>query len=104
MKLRKRLFIVRHKERKHFHFKKRIRLEYETNSNQDWENEWQGMPEFIQNDQSPFKTIIIKFQNINDMNDFMKIIKQKFTIKTKSLWFPKLDLCPPRYFRYINES
>lgn len=65
-----------------------------------WEEEWQGMPEFIQEDQSAFKEIVIKFRNRDDMEAFMKIIDQKFTMQTKSVWHPKLEIKKISHLRY----
>lgn len=54
----------------------------------DWENEWQGMPEFIQKKQKAYAQIIFRFDNEKDLQDFAKLIGQKLTNKTKSAWFP----------------
>jgi|GEM_PF-1494603 len=51
--------------------------------------EWKGMPEFKQGDQSPFKTLTIHFKNEEDMDKFAKLINQKITNKTKYAWFPE---------------
>ena len=53
-----------------------------------WEDEWQGMPEFIQLKQEPFACIKIRFENEEALNDFAEIIGQKLTPKTKSIWHP----------------
>lgn len=50
--------------------------------------EWNGMPEFVQEGKEPFSKIIIRFDNENDLHDFAKLINQKLTPKTKSIWFP----------------
>ena len=54
----------------------------------DWEAEWQGMPEYIQNKKESYRTMIIRFDNEKDVQDFAKIIGQKITAKTKSIWHP----------------
>ena len=56
---------------------------------EDWEKHWQGMPEFVQEDKQPYKSIIVHFKTKQDMNDFMKIVQQKFTMKSKFIWHPK---------------
>jgi hypothetical protein len=69
----------------------------------DWEKEWQGMPEFIQEDQSPFISVTIHFRNKSDFDKFFLLINQVPT-KRKSYWFPK---CIPRKVadkRYCDES
>ena len=53
---------------------------------------WDGMPEFGK--KLPFdayKTVIIHFENQNDVDKFKKLIKQEITKKTKSLWYPKKE-------------
>jgi hypothetical protein len=54
-----------------------------------WQDHWKGMPEFEQDAQTPFRTLIVHFKNQNDVNDFLEIIKQEITEKTKSIWHPE---------------
>jgi len=49
---------------------------------------WIDMPEFIQEKQKPFAQIIVRFESENDLNEFAKMINQKLTTKTKSIWHP----------------
>ena len=53
-----------------------------------WEEHWHNMPEFKQGNEVPFKEIIIKLKNKTDMEAFMELIGQKFTMKTTSKWYP----------------
>jgi hypothetical protein len=55
------------------------------------QDEWEGMPEFENEDLTPHRQIIISFKNDDDINSFSKLIKQNITDKTKSLWFPKVE-------------
>lgn len=50
--------------------------------------EWVGMPEFVQEKKQPFKELIIRFDTEDDYLDFQKLINQKLTNKTKSIWHP----------------
>jgi hypothetical protein len=50
--------------------------------------EWVGMPEFVQEEKQPYKTLIIRFESESDYQDFAKLIGQKLTPKTKSIWHP----------------
>ena len=52
------------------------------------EEEWQNMPEFYQEDQDAYRRIVIKFDNEKDITKFTKLIKEKITNRTKSIWFP----------------
>ncbi len=54
----------------------------------DWKQEWKDMPEFIQDKKEPYAKIIVRFENEEDLQEFAKIIGQKLTKKTKSIWHP----------------
>jgi hypothetical protein len=58
--------------------------------NERWKAEWQGMPEFIQEAQEPYSKIIVRFANKGDLREFAEMIGQELTIRTKSIWHPKL--------------
>lgn len=68
------------------------------------ENEWEGMPEFIQEKKEPYSTIIVRFDNEEHLQEFAKMIGQKLTNKTKSIWHPKLVRGLNSKKRYKNES
>ena len=66
---------------------------------------WVGMPEFVQEKQDPFTQVIVRFETEEDMVDFSRIIGQKITPDTKSLWHPEYErgkTCRP--FRYADEE
>jgi hypothetical protein len=52
------------------------------------EEEWQGMPEFMQDENPPFRRIVVSFDNQKDVDQFAKQVKQKLTDKTRGIWFP----------------
>ena len=58
----------------------------------DWEKEWQGMPEFIQNDNQYFHSIIVHFRNRDDINAFAKLVNQNISGTTKFMTYPELEL------------
>ena len=65
--------------------------------------EWVGMPEFIQETQIPFKTLIIYFESEKSLKKFSKLIGRKITLQKKSIWYPgKIKRCMNK--RYIDES
>lgn len=70
----------------------------------DREGEWDGMPEFDQEDATSFKQIIIHFANEDDMADFAQLIGQKITMKTKSLWHPAQVRMDTDSRRYVEEE
>jgi hypothetical protein len=54
----------------------------------EWQKEWKDMPEFIQTKKEPYSKIIIRFESEKDLQEFARLINQKLTKKTKSIWFP----------------
>jgi hypothetical protein len=71
-----------------------------------WKEEWHNMPEFVQEKQRPFSTIVVRIANQEDLDDFSRLIGQKLTPKTKSIWHPKLvrGLNTGRRYRDENDS
>lgn len=57
----------------------------------EWKKYWKGMPEFNQEDNPPYMKIYVSFRNQEDYEEFAKLVSQKLTTKTKSIWYPKLD-------------
>ena len=65
--------------------------------------EWQGMPEFQQEDLTGIKCIV-HFENESDMKDFEKLVGQHIPDNTKSIWYPKKEWADMASLRYVNES
>lgn len=55
------------------------------------EDMWQGMPEFEQEDAGAFKSIKVNFYNLEDMEEFARLVGQKITEKTKFINFPYIE-------------
>jgi len=53
-------------------------------------DEWKNMPEFVQEKQEPYQTIIVRFRCKEDVDDFAARIGQNLTPKSKSIWHPFL--------------
>lgn len=53
-----------------------------------WEEEWQGMPEFVQNKMECYKEVIVRFETEAAFLEFQELLNQKMTMKTKSIWHP----------------
>lgn len=66
-----------------------IMMEREEGEN-DEEDEWQGMPDFIDNE-LPERKVVVSFKNTDDFMEFFSIIGQSCTNKTKSIWFPEKE-------------
>ncbi len=67
-----------------------------------WEDEWQGMPEFVQEDLGPTKTLQVNFASYDDMRAFAKLVGQKLTPDTQSIWWPKVEVDRLANKRYID--
>jgi len=70
----------------------------------DWKEHWVGMPEFVQEDKPPYKKIFLNFRNEEDYKAFAKLIGQNLTEKTKSIWYPKLEIDDNMLKRWIEEE
>jgi len=72
--------------------------------NEDWKEHWKDMPEFEQEKKEPFSKLTIRFETQEDLEDFSKLIGQKLTPKTKSIWYPKLIRGKDQHKRYVDET
>ena len=68
-----------------------------------WRKEWQGMPEFVQEDLSPFKSIYVHFASVQDMLAFAKLVEQTITSQTQSVWYPRAEIETYSDKKYIDE-
>lgn len=68
-----------------------------------WKKHWKGMPTFDQNNNPPWKQIYLNFRNEEDYNEFAKLVNQNLSDKTKSIWYPKLDIEENSLHRWIVE-
>lgn len=57
-----------------------------------WHREWQGMPEFVQEDLSPTKSVIVHFATLGDLADFARLLDQRITPNTQSIWYPEAEI------------
>ena len=67
-----------------------------------WEKHWRGMPEFIQRDLSPFKTIYVHFETREDMHAFADLVGQRIGLNTRSIWYPEAEIGRFAGKRYID--
>ncbi len=66
--------------------------------------EWEGMPEYINEDVSGFKDIVVHFKDEESRKKFAKLVGQKITLKTKYMWYPEIELVHEKDRIYKNES
>jgi hypothetical protein len=65
--------------------------------------EWEGMPEF-DNPEKTFRRLVVNFESQADVDDFARLLGQRLTDKTRSVWHPYK---PPRdldSMRYLDED
>jgi hypothetical protein len=55
----------------------------------DPNKEWEGMPEFEQENKLAWKSLRVNFADLKDLNDFSSLIGQNLTEKTRAIWYPK---------------
>lgn len=55
---------------------------------EDHKDEWDGMPEFNQDDKMWYRQIIVNFEKESDFKKFQKLVDVEFTEKTKSFIYP----------------
>jgi hypothetical protein len=67
----------------------------------DYNQEWQGMPEFIAEDLKSIASVTVNFLTVEDMNAFSELIGRRITFQTKSILFP---IKPQIKKVYIDES
>lgn len=65
----------------------------------DAKKEWEGMPEFEQEDKSGVRQITVHFESQSDVEEFARLIGQSLTEKTRSIWHPFL---PPGRCRHLS--
>jgi hypothetical protein len=65
---------------------------------------WEGMPEFEQPKQKEFAKIIVRLDSQEDLDEFARLIGQKLTPKTKSIWHPQLVRGKHSNKRWIDED
>lgn len=67
--------------------------------------DWKDMPEFEQEKQDDcFSKITVRFETEQDLQDFAKLIGQKLTKKTRSIWHPAKSHWNSELWRWIDES
>ncbi|MAD23906.1 MAG: hypothetical protein CMO44_06990 [Verrucomicrobiales bacterium] len=80
----------------------------ETVVEEPWKQHWKEMPEYKQEDKKTFKTIQLHFRNKEDFEEFCRKYstvdsEMKPTEKTKSMWYPKLEITKNSLMRWIEE-
>ena len=56
-----------------------------------WQPHWWGMPEYLDDDLSPFRRVVLYFYDRKDVLAFGELIGQKLSPRCFSVWFPKRE-------------
>jgi hypothetical protein len=62
---------------------------------------WDDMPECDNDDLTPFQAVIVNFANREDRKAFEKLVGQKITDSTRSIWFPEAEDAPYKGTQYV---
>jgi hypothetical protein len=54
--------------------------------------EWQGMPEFVHEDQTAYQTIALHFKDQEAVDAFAALVGQTITPQTRFLWVPQAEI------------
>jgi hypothetical protein len=69
-----------------------------------WEEHWQDMPEFVQDDMEPFKTVHVHFANAEDLAAFAKLVGQTQIMgQINYMWYPPIPMRRTSHLRYVDE-
>lgn len=66
--------------------------------------EWEGMPEFVMEDLTPYRVINVRFRNAEDVVKFQELMQQYISEKQKTIWFPYAEPRKASHLRYVNEE
>lgn len=70
-----------------------------------WQEHWQGMPEYVNENVDPVRSLVVRFLSAIDFNDFCAKIGQELTGRTKSIWYPRrFKIQHDASRRYVDES
>lgn len=67
-----------------------------------WEEHWKGMPEYVQEDFMPYKSITVHFETKEDMERFAAHNSQRLLPTTKSIWWPEAEIAETAKLRWIT--
>jgi hypothetical protein len=69
----------------------------------DYEQEWQGMPEY-KSEAQVYRSMIVHFATETDFRKFMVLMEQDVTDKTKFIWYPNKERRNLKDIAYTEEN
>ena len=77
---------------------------FDTDEYVTWKEEWRDMPEFMQEDRTPWKSMPVHFKSKEDLIAFAKLVGQPITPETRSVWYPKAEIGQMSNKRFTDET
>lgn len=65
---------------------------FEVDNSGELEIEFRNMPEFNQPNNGAYRQVIVSFEDEAGITEFFRLLKQPYTDKTKSVWFPDREM------------
>jgi len=72
----------------------------DSDSMNDILDEWEGMPEFVSEDKTAYRSLIVHFENEDDVVAFQMKLEQGLGEKTKYIWYPHKENMKTEKKRY----
>ncbi|MFA7407648.1 MAG: hypothetical protein WCY93_07400 [Anaerolineaceae bacterium] len=70
----------------------------------NWEDHWKGMPDYVNEDKTPIKKMLVTFYTEEAIQEFAELVGQKITKKTRSMSYPAQEKDANSLRRWIDES
>jgi len=70
----------------------------------EYKKHWKGMPEFVQKDLGPVRSLLVHFAESEDVRAFARLVGQEISGKTRSLWYPKAEITQLVTKRYADDE
>ena len=71
---------------------------------ESWREVWKGMPEYNHKNLMPAYSIQVHFRNLADRQSFSKLVGQKITDLTQSIWHPQAEIVSYANKRWIADK
>lgn len=74
-----------------------------------WQDHWKNMPEMVQEDMEPYKTLRVHFKDEKAIKEFAKAIGQKIPTHNNgkiitSIWYPPKQKFRNAHLRWVSEE
>ena len=75
--------------------------EKKSRRNKVWQKFWREMPEYVQENNPPYKQVTMRLQDDSYLDELSKLLGQNLSDKTKSIWHPKLERTENQKLRWV---